>query len=242
MVLNSLNAIIDDILLEIRNANIAESEDISRVQIEQWIHQYRALLIKQDLDKGRTVNPGYVQVINPFAMTLTNPTDTEKYIYESVNELPKTIDLHYGSGMITIRDTSGRLIQLGNESKAWVQGYRPFTKNDYIAYIKGNKLYAMKWLTNACETTDHTLDTLTNLEVSILAEDPTSVGKINGDCYDPDNTVYPVPANMIQTIKQLIFAKELYVMLASNTDVTNDAHNDTQNTPMTKNLANALTE
>ena len=110
MVLNSLNAIIDDILLEIRNANIAESEDISRVQIEQWIHQYRALLIKQDLDKGRTVNPGYVQVINPFAMTLTNPTDTEKYIYESVNELPKTIDLHYGSGMITIRDTNGRLV------------------------------------------------------------------------------------------------------------------------------------
>ena len=100
----------------------------------------------------------------------------------------------------------------------------------------------MKWLTNACETTEHTLDVLTNLEISILAEDPTSVGKINGECYDPDNTVYPVPANMIPTIKQLIFAKELYIMLASNTDVTNDAHNDTQNTPMTKNLANALTE
>ena len=63
MVLNSLNAIIDDILLEIRNSDIAESESISRIQIEQWIHQYRALFIKQDLDKGRVINPGYVQII-----------------------------------------------------------------------------------------------------------------------------------------------------------------------------------
>ena len=100
----------------------------------------------------------------------------------------------------------------------------------------------MKWLTNACETTDHTLDVLTNLEVAILAEDPTSVGKINGECYDPDNTVYPVPANMIPTIKQLIFVKELYIMTSSITDNTNDTHNDTQNTPINKQLANALTE
>ena len=242
MVLNSLNAIIDDILLEIRNGDIAESESISRVQIEQWIHQYRALLIKQDLDKGRTVNPGYVQVINPFEMTLTNPTDIEKYIYESVNEMPKLIDLHYGSGLISIRDANGRLIQLGTESKAWLQGNRQFTKNDYIAYLKGGKLYAMKWLTNACESTDHTLDTLTNLEVSIIAEDPTAVGKINSKCYDPDETVYPVPANMIPTIKSFIFAKELAIMLATNTDITNNAHDDTQSNPMTKTLANALTE
>ena len=230
MVLNSLNAIIDDILLEIRNANIAESEDISRVQIEQWIHQYRALLIKQDLDKGRTVNPGYVQVINPFAMTLTNPTDTEKYIYESVNELPKTIDLHYGSGMITIRDTNGRLIQLSNESKAWLQGYRQFTKNDYIAYIKGDKLYALKSLIEQCtDEVDHTLDTLQFVELAGIFEDPTAVGKINGECYDPDNTVYPVPANMIPVIKNTIFTKELAIMLAMPTDTSNNTQDNTQN-------------
>jgi hypothetical protein len=42
----SLNALIDDILLTARNNAISQSEDLSRAQIESWIHQYRALLIK----------------------------------------------------------------------------------------------------------------------------------------------------------------------------------------------------
>ena len=45
--LNTLNTIIDDIMLSIRNGRISESENISRIQVEQWIHQYRAMLIKQ---------------------------------------------------------------------------------------------------------------------------------------------------------------------------------------------------
>ena len=61
MKLNTLNTIIDDILLELRNSNIANTESISRIQIEQWIINYRTLLIKQDIDKGRTINPQYVQ-------------------------------------------------------------------------------------------------------------------------------------------------------------------------------------
>ena len=63
MKLNTLNTIIDDILLELRNSSVAESEHISRIQIEQWIHNYRAVLIKQDIDKGRDINPMYVQTI-----------------------------------------------------------------------------------------------------------------------------------------------------------------------------------
>ena len=49
--LGALDTIIDDILLELRNNNISESEQINRLQIEQWIIQYRAMLIKQDIVK-----------------------------------------------------------------------------------------------------------------------------------------------------------------------------------------------
>ena len=37
MTFNSLNTIIDDILLIVRDNNISESENLSRIQIEQWI-------------------------------------------------------------------------------------------------------------------------------------------------------------------------------------------------------------
>ena len=58
MTFNSLNTIIDDILLIVRDNNISESENLSRIQIEQWIHQYRAYLIKQVLilrQRGRVL-------------------------------------------------------------------------------------------------------------------------------------------------------------------------------------------
>lgn len=47
----TLNQLIDNILLIARNNNIAESEHLSRAQIEKWIIGYRAMLIKQDIDK-----------------------------------------------------------------------------------------------------------------------------------------------------------------------------------------------
>ena len=229
MVLNSLNAIIDDILLEIRNSDIAESESISRIQIEQWIHQYRALFIKQDLDKGRVVNPGYVQIITPFNMQATG-TYADRLEYISVNDIPKTIDLHYRSGLLSVKDQNGRLIQVGTEFKARLQPNRKFTANDYIAYIKGDKLYAIKSLIEQCtDRVDHALDTLQFVELAGIFEDPTAVGKINGECYDPDNTVYPVPANMIPVIKNTIFTKELAIMLAMPTDTSNNTHDNTQN-------------
>lgn len=42
MTFNSLNAIIDDIYNILRDNNVSESENLSRIQVEQWIHQYRA--------------------------------------------------------------------------------------------------------------------------------------------------------------------------------------------------------
>ena len=48
----SLNNIIDNVLQIARNNNITESEHISRYQIELWVNYYRAMLIKQSIDKG----------------------------------------------------------------------------------------------------------------------------------------------------------------------------------------------
>jgi hypothetical protein len=41
-----LSELVDDVLLDVRNNNIGESEKLSRHQIELWIKAYRAMLIK----------------------------------------------------------------------------------------------------------------------------------------------------------------------------------------------------
>lgn len=52
----TLNELCDDVLLEARNNNISESEKISKYQIMLWIKSYRAMLIKQKLDKKEKID------------------------------------------------------------------------------------------------------------------------------------------------------------------------------------------
>ena len=178
--LNSLNAIIDGIFLQLRDSNLSESENLSRIQVEQWIHQYRAYLIKQDLDKGRDINPSYIQTLGPLHISKVSTCGVPNgFHYVSDKELPKFIDLHFG------------------------------TCNDYIAYLKNNHLYL------------NGPGFLEYVEIEGILEDPTKVA----DCYDYDSP-YPIPANMIPTLKNLIFSKELNIMLTVPTDNTNNSTND----------------
>jgi hypothetical protein len=52
----TLSNLIDDVMLEARNNNIAESEKLSRRQIELWIKSYRAMLIKEKINKGEQLD------------------------------------------------------------------------------------------------------------------------------------------------------------------------------------------
>lgn len=211
MVFNSLNAIIDDILLQYRNSEISESEDLSRLQIEQWVHNYRAKLLREELDKGYDINEEFVQRIGPLHLSPLNckykPCECTR---RSDEELPSFITLHHGTGLLWIKDLNGNLIQLGDETKAKLQRERKYTCGDYIAWQDGKYLM---------------LDGPCNLEyvwVGGIFEDPTDAG----DCFDADNEKYPMPAHLIPVIKDLIFTKELNIMIQMPSDKTNNSQND----------------
>lgn len=212
MKLNTLNTIIDDILLELRNSSVAESEHISRIQIEQWLANYRAVLIKQDIDKGRDINPMYIQTMPCIHLDKVD-TVTGKIEYKSNIELPKLIDFHFRTGLVYVKDMYGNLIQLGHETKMKYQRYRKYTCGDYIAYIKNNRLYI--------EGSDNQLEWV---EIGIIAENPADLN----ECFDPDSE-YPVPAHMIPVIKDMIFSKELNIMHQMPSDETNNSRDDMQN-------------
>ena len=117
MKLNTLNTIVDDILLILRNSTIGESEHISRIQIEQWIHQYRAYLIRQEIDKGYDINDMYVTTIPMVHLDKVEDTPGH-FLYQSEYELPKLIQFHKRPGLIFVKDMYGNLIQIGDETKA----------------------------------------------------------------------------------------------------------------------------
>lgn len=212
MKLNTLSNIIDDILLIARNNNISESEHLSRYQIEMWVHQYRALLIKQDIDKGRDINPMYVQTIRCIHLERKECIPGH-FVYVSDITLPKLVDFHFRTGLISVKDMYGNLIQLGSESKMKFQKYRKYTCKDYIAYLKDSRIYV--------EGGNNQLE---YIEADVILENPADAN----ECFDPDEP-YPAPAHMIPTIKDLIFNKELNVMPKMPTDTTNNSNDDMQN-------------
>lgn len=208
----SLNNLIDNVLQIARNNNVAESEHLSRHQIALWISYYRAYLIKQWIDKDRQLDDMFIQTIEPIHLDKIE-TSPGKIKYVGDQELPKLIAFNKRSGVVAVRDMYGNLIQLGSQTKAKLQKYRKATCADYIAWVKGNKIYV-----------EGDSNVLEYISVDVIAENPEDLK----DCFDPDDE-YPVPGAMIPTIIQLILERELRTMVAMPSDVENDSEDDTQN-------------
>lgn len=221
MILNTLNTIIDDILLTLRNNNIAESEDTNRNQIEQWIIQYRAMLIKQDIDKGRDINPEYIQEIPGIKLLIDKNSFgingiSSNYIYVAPFEIPKLMDFNFKNGLVSVTDIYGNEIQISNYTRSKFQRNRKWTSADYLAYLKNKKLF----IEGPGE--------IEYINIYVILEDPSDIVDSNGNkkCFNPDGR-YPVPSNMIPVIKDLIFTKQFKLQFKS--DDSNNSKDDTDN-------------
>lgn len=209
----TLNEYIDDVLLEARNNNITESEKLSRHQIHLWIKSYRAMLIKQKLDKNESIDDMFTQTIRMHVDKIEEDPGHIEYVGDQ--ELPTLLSSKHFSGVLQVKDAYGNIIQIGSETKMKFQKYRKYTCKDYIAYKKGNRMYV-----------EGGSNELEYIDVKVIAEDPTE-GKL---CYDPSTDEYPIPAYMWPTIKDFVFSKDVYTMFQQQSDTTNNSQDDTQNT------------
>jgi hypothetical protein len=219
----TLNTIVMDLLNIVRSANISRSELISPRQIEMWVHQYRALLIKQDLDKGKMPNPDYIQELPGLRLEVVDKSGSAelksgRYLLRTVLELPKTIDLNFKSGFMFIGTIDGNEISFIPEGRGPWQKYKKYTSNDNIAWLKSRHLYL------------ETVSPLESISPRIIAEVPTEVGNfINPHAdytYANWDTPYPIPINMIPTLKEMILKKELGITIQAKADTSNDSVND----------------
>lgn len=211
----TLSNLIDNIIQIARNNNVAESEHLSRHQIELWINYYRAMLIKQWIDKERIlgdIDEMFIQTIEPIHLDKVE-TVPGKIVYVGDRELPKLIKFNKRVGVVAVKDMYGNLIQLGSQTKSKLQRYRKATCGDYIAWVKGNKVYV-----------EGDSDRLEYISVDVIAENPTELV----DCWTPDDE-YPIPASMIPTIISMILERELHVMVTMPSDITNNSQDNTQN-------------
>lgn len=218
----SLNALTYDIINLARANNVSSSEVLSFNQVESWIHQYRAFLLKQDLDKGKYANPDYIQTLEAIKVVPTElPVNTTirsgLYTYKTTQKIPKTIDLNFKSGIISVEDVLGNEIHFMPQGRTQWQKYKKYTNSDTYAFLHDGYMFIN------CNSMLH------YIRVRGVFELPAEAGNfknelINKPCFTLDSK-YPIPINMIPTIKQLIFEKELKLSLTTSTDLSNDSTN-----------------
>lgn len=218
----TLNTIVTDLLKIIRGSKVTQSETISKRQLEFWVHQYRSLFIKRDIDKGKYPNPDYIQELNCIKLTReeiegTCEADSDYYVYRTSLKLPNTIDLNYKSGILYVGTITGEEIQLVPQGRSLWQQYKKYTPSDKLAYLKNGYLYIQS------------TEGLKYISLRGIFEVPTEASNFvnectNQVCYGIDDP-YPIPINILPSLKEEILRKELKIQATAYSDGTNDSAN-----------------
>lgn len=221
----SLNIITTDLLNIVRASKVSQSEPISRRQLEDWVHQYRALLLKQDLDKGKLPNPDYIQeidflklepidIVGSNVLSINNVNMSGCHFLRTELEIPKTIDLNFKPGFMYIGTVTGDEIQFIQEGRSRWQRHKKYTKNDPMCFLRGGYLYV---------TSNMAMEYLT---IRGIFEIPPEVSRyrnpITNQPYFNKDSKYPIPINLLPILKEMILKKELNIEVQSPSDNKND--------------------
>jgi hypothetical protein len=220
----SLYSIIEDFLYTIRGSVISASESISDWQVEYWIHLYRALVLKQDLDKGKIPNPDYIQEIKALHLSPVQNSElsniyTNKYVLRTDLQIPTTVDLNFEPGIMYIGSVDGTELQMVPQGRTTWQKYKYYTNKEPLVYLKNRYLYVING------------DTINYLDVRGVFEIPTEVSNfinpITGiSSYDINIDKYPIPSDKLTIIKQMILEREFNIIRQSPSDNQNNSIND----------------
>jgi hypothetical protein len=221
----TINTITTDLLNIVRGSKISQSEPISKRQLEDWVHQYRGLLLKQDLDKGKVPNPDYIQEIDFLRMepmdvigsnvsSINNIQITGRYLLRSVLEIPNTLDLNFKAGLMYVGTVDGYEIQFVQEGRARWQQYKKYTNKDTLCFLRGGYLYVVA---------NTVMEYLTIRGVfEVPSEVARFVNPYTKQPYFNKDSRYPIPINLLPVLKEMILKKELMIEVQSPSDNKND--------------------
>lgn len=226
----TLNEIVFSILDTIRPENMTNS-DISEELVKFHIKNIRAMLIKQDVNKGHSVDSYIIQSLGCIGLVSVDKSDccevpTGCKVLRTEIAIPSPIEM-YNRQLITRVGPVDRL------DKMWQQiEYErvPFTGSN--KYTKG----LVKWFTMnndgyiyiLVDEHDYLASSIEYVNIQGVWEDPMDVSSFSNcntgtTCFNPSTSKYPIKEHMIPTLIEMVLKKFVIMQAQAPVDRSNDS-------------------
>lgn len=203
--------------------NLSDDDDISIDEIKYEIHNQRALLLRNELNRLRTIDPEIQQTIVAnleIADRSTCPNITLNCtIIRTSSDIPNTIELHNSTGIIDVSplDIISYPFSYITYQHARYAGNGKYSENSIFAFLYRNRIYLIS------KGNNH--KTLKSIKVTGVFENPIELSSFctpdNVTCYN-DDMEYPLKRWMTNYIEGEI-VKKFLTTIRLPVDNSNDA-------------------
>lgn len=223
--MSTLRELSFDLLNILRAGRAGDVEAISLQQIQFWIKTTRATLLRQELNKGKTVSENYIQHIYNQLLEVVDISDCPInlpigcYIVKTKNKIPRFLEINDRDMVLSIQPNN---IQSQNYT------FIPRARLSYLGFNKWNKHMSFAFLREGYIyiINDPNVEYIT---IEGIFENPEDLAGLNNcitgtSCYS-DEDKYPISEWMWDTMKQMIM-KTNFSILNNPTDISENGNPD----------------
>lgn len=227
----TLNEIAYDILTIMR-PQLSDDTEIELSQIKFWIKNQRALLVRNEVNKNRTIDADILQTVCSSLEAVDSSVccgiELGCDILRTTKKIPKTVELHFKEAITRVGPVNikGKPFSYVDYSAVpWLANGR-FNKNLIYAFLHDEYLYIF--------SRDKKYLDLKTISFRGIFEDPEEVRDFvdcdGNPCYSDDDP-YPIKSWMIPAIKEMIINGNLNIQAQAEfqqADLANNAKSDIQ--------------
>ena len=211
-------------ILEVLNRTKSDDSDIDEREIKFAIHNQRALWLRNELNKNRTIDPNVIQDLGCVQLEVADTAEccditTGCSILRTTLEIPNTIELHNETALwVSPVDKLNYPFSFVSYDRAKWVGNGTFSQNNIFAFLNNSRIYIISG------NDEHKY--MKYINIRGVFENPTEAGRFSdctgSACYT-DTDEYPLNRWMWTYIQMEVIKEMLPKLLQMPSDNSNDA-------------------
>ncbi len=220
----TLREIVYDIYNTMHNGRTNDTELISYSQIEFIIKNTRSTLIRQDIQKGRTISENIISHVYGQKLILVDTSDVPCrlpsgcYVVRTENKFPHFVEVNDRDLLLSVQPSTvdSQNYTIIPRSRVSYLGRNKFNKNMPFAFLREGYIFVVNDQETEYVTVEGVFEDVTELASLTNGCDNDS------PCYD-DESEYKMSAWMVEIAKQMIIKNNM-LLINGMTDISEDGN------------------